>query len=672
MKGKANRLINETSPYLLQHAYNPVDWHPWDEVSLNRAVDEDKPIILSIGYSACHWCHVMERESFENAEIADIMNRYFVCIKLDREERPDIDQIYMEAIQSMGISGGWPLNVFLTPNQKPFYGGTYFPPIQWSQLLKNIAQAFKEHRDQLEDSADKFNQSLNIGEVQKYNLQQSDVNNHTLLEKAAKKLATNFDPIHGGMNKAPKFPMPTVWNFLLHYISANRQQDLLDQLHLTLDKISQGGIYDQIGGGFSRYSVDEKWFAPHFEKMLYDNAQLISLYSMAYAQSNKDRYQTVVNESIEFLRRELRSPDGGFYSALDADSEGQEGKYYVWQYDDFLEVVGNDGDFMASLYGLTPEGNWEDGQNILYLPENLESFADKQNMDLKWLKNILKEFQQDLLKQREKRVRPGLDDKIICGWNGLAIKALADAYAVFGTESFLNLALDCARFIESNMIDGEQLVRIYKKKGNQIPAFLEDYAAVISGYISLYQVTFDEKWLYRAQNLTSYTIENFYHAEDQLFYYVDGSYVQLIARKKEIFDNVIPSSNSIMANNLWLLGTLLSRDSYLELCGNMLARVEGLIPTDPAYMSNWATAYSFINYNAAEIVIGGKDMEQIRKKIAAYFHPHKVLAGSSQQSSLPLLKDRVDSEETKIYVCYNKTCQLPTTDPEVAIGQLTY
>ena len=671
MTANPNKLINETSPYLLQHAYNPVDWYPWSQQALSKAVTEDKPVILSIGYSACHWCHVMERESFEDNQIAEIMNQHFICIKLDREERPDLDQIYMEAIQSMGISGGWPLNIFLTPQQKPFYGGTYFPAAKWSQLLTNIARAFREHRSELEESAEKFKASLTIGEVEKYNLQPTE-DQQDILDIAIKRLTSNFDLVNGGMNKAPKFPMPVIWNFILHYAAPKNPKALLDHLHLTLDKMAQGGIYDQIGGGFARYSVDERWFAPHFEKMLYDNAQLISLYAKAFAQSKKDSYREVVFQSIEFLRRELRDSTGAFYSALDADSEGVEGKFYVWEYHEFLEEVGEEGEFLVALYGITPEGNWEQGQNILHLQKSLDDFANEHNMDPIWLKNTLAEYQYKLRLCREQRIRPGLDDKIICGWNGLTIKSLADAYAVFGNEGFVQLAIDCANFIETHMSDGDQLWRIYKKQGLQIPAFLEDYAAIISGYIALYQVTFNDKWLYRAQNLMSYAITNFYDKKEQFFYYVQESEANLIARKKELFDNVIPSSNSIMAENLWLLGTLLSRNEYLDLSLEMVNRVNRLLPNDPAYLSNWATVLSFQQYNFAEVVIGGINYEPLRKHIAAHFHPHKVMAGSDEPGSLPLLEGRVGSDEAKIHVCYQNTCQLPTSDPKEAIRQLTY
>jgi uncharacterized protein YyaL (SSP411 family) len=407
--------------------------------------------------------------------------------------------------------------------------------------------------------------------------------------------------------------------------------------------MAYGGIYDQIGGGFARYSVDEKWLVPHFEKMLYDNAQLISLYSLAYSLAHKEKYRSVVYQTVEFLTREMRHQEGAFYSALDADSEGVEGKYYIWEYDEFLETVGKDGDFLLDFYDLIPEGNWELGQNILQNKQDLETFASANRMDPVWFRNIVLEYQEKLMAVRNKRIRPGLDNKIICGWNGLMIKALTDAYAVFTDEKFLNLALECAEFLEEFMRKDNQLYRIYQPE-KLVPAFLEDYAAVISGYLNLYQVTFKEKWLYSAQNLMSFAIDNFYDPEDSLFYYTDKLSHSLIARKKELFDNVIPSSNSVMASNLFIMGSILDRKSYLDIYHKMINRISSLIPSNPVYMSNWATVYSFSTF----------------------------MIGSTEESTLPMLKNRIVPNHTKIYVCYHQTCQLPTSNPEVAIEQLTY
>jgi uncharacterized protein YyaL (SSP411 family) len=577
----------------------------------------------------------------------------------------------MEAIQAMGISGGWPLNVFLTPDQRPFYGGTYFPPDRWNKLLVSVAHAYKTNRSVLENSAEKFKEALNIGVVAKYGLHDAG-KEENILDETIAKLKTTFDPVYGGIQKAPKFPMPVIWNFVLHYYAGNRDQTLIEHLCLTLDKMFQGGLYDQVGGGFARYSVDEKWFAPHFEKMLYDNAQLISLYAQAFSISQKQSYRTVVYQTIDFLSRELLHQQGGFYSALDADSEGEEGKFYLWQYDDFLEVVGKSGEFLVDFYGLTPEGNWENGQNILYQKQDIESFAEQNNMDINWLGNMLAEYNEKLLTVRGERIRPGLDNKIICGWNGLMIKGLTDAYAVFSEQRFLKLALTCAHFIEGHMTDGDQLYRTHTVNNDKIPAFLEDYAAIIAGYLNLYQVTFQEKWLYRAQNLMSYSITHFYDQENHLFYYTADNADDLIARKQELFDNVIPSSNSMMVHNLWLLGVMLDRHSYLDQSQQMLSRIKKMISREPAYLSHWATALSYFQFTTAEVVIAGKKAEEYRQPIASFFHPHKVMMGSKQPTDLPLLKDRVKEDQTQIHVCYNQACQLPTTDPDIAISQLSY
>ena len=670
MKGKSNRLIHESSPYLLQHAHNPVDWYPWGEEALKRAREEDKPILLSIGYSACHWCHVMERESFEKPDIAHLMNNHFVCIKLDREERPDIDQIYMDAIQNMGIAGGWPLNVFLTPHQQPFYGGTYFPPQNWAHLLVNIAQAFRENRQQLEESAQKFTEALSHSVVDRYGLHQSPPGiPPDLLPQAVAKLKGQFDREWGGTAKAPKFPMPAIWNFLWHFYAQSGDEEIKEHLHLTLQKMARGGIYDQIGGGFARYSVDGKWFAPHFEKMLYDNAQLVSLYSLAYAQSQEALYKEVVYQTIDFIERELTNPQGAFYAALDADSEGVEGKFYTWPAQEFEDIVDKEADFMADYYGVTKEGNWEDGRNILFRDHTDVSFAAQHQLDLVWMQNTLAEYKDKLLQARAKRIPPGLDDKIICGWNGLMIKGLTDAYAIFHEPKFLEMALACAEFVEENLRQEDQLLRT-PAHNKPIAAYLEDYSAIIQGYIGLYQATFQEAWLYRAQNLTSYVLDHFFDEKENLFFYTDRDHHSLITRKKEVFDNVIPSSNSMMAQNLFFLGTILQRASYVDLSQRMVEKISPLVQSDVAYLSNWSILISFLNYAPAEVVIAGEKAHELRAVIAGHFHPHKVIIGTDQASDLPAFENRIPEKGTQIYVCYNRTCQLPTEDPQQAIEQL--
>jgi uncharacterized protein YyaL (SSP411 family) len=655
-----NRLIHESSPYLLQHAYNPVDWFAWSQEALQKAQNEDKPIIVSIGYSACHWCHVMEKESFEDIVIGKYMSDNFVCIKVDREERPDIDQIYMEAVQAMGLQGGWPLNVFLMPDTRPFYGGTYFPAQNWTQLMQQIIQAFKQNRPQLEESAEGFREALNQSESKKYGLEKID-NQFSIsqLEQMYHSIEKKFDKKFGGVGNAPKFPMPSIYLFLLRYYHLTKNESVLNQIKLTLDSMANGGIYDQVGGGFARYSVDGEWFAPHFEKMLYDNGQLVSLYSEAYSVTRNTLYKNVVYETIAFVKRELTSPEFGFYSALDADSEGVEGKFYVWTEKEFEEVFdnGEDRNLAKMYFNITTEGNWEHEFNILHitLPAN-EGVNDR------FTDERIKLWKEKLFKAREPRIRPSLDDKILCSWNALMLKGLYDAYAVFGENDFLDLALRNANFIQEKMMLNGQLFRNYKNGKATIPAYLEDYSLVIQAYISLYQVCFEEKWLWEANKLMQYVIQHFYDKDDELFFYTDDSAEKLIARKKEIFDNVISASNSVMANNLYWLGILLDNQAYSHLSKTMLAKVEILLQKEVRHLANWACLYTNFLKPTVEIAISGKDLENFAQAFHLQYFPNKVIVGTEDKSNLPLLEMRdAQPDKTMIYICRNKACLLPVS-----------
>lgn len=676
----ANRLINETSPYLLQHAHNPVDWHPWGEEALAKARKENKPIIVSIGYSACHWCHVMERESFEDEEVARLMNASFISIKIDREERPDVDQIYMEAVQTMGVQGGWPLNVFLMPDQKPFYGGTYFPKQNWMALLRNVAAAFEKSRQELEESAEQFAQNIAFSEIQRYGIdkvsdQLSKDHLNEELEKIYKKFASQFDREKGGMNRAPKFPMPGNWLFLLRYYAMTKNEEALRHITLTLDRMAFGGIYDQIGGGFARYSVDAEWFAPHFEKMLYDNGQLLSLYAEAYALTKSPVYRQVLKETITFVARELTSDEGGFYSALDADSEGEEGKFYVWQYEELQHLLGEKADLIADYYGVKQGGNWESGKNILHQQFSDKDFAARHNLEVAELETQLKTAKEKLFQERAKRPRPGLDDKVLTSWNGLMLKGLADAYAVLGDEEILRMATRNATFIAKELTrpDTQEtgLYRTYKNGKASLHAYLEDYACVIDGLAALYQVSFDEQHLAFAQRLSAYTMKHFFDQQEEFFYYTDDTASSLIARKKEIFDNVIPASNSIMARNLYRLGILLDQEEYRGQAEKMAEKMLPLITSEPGYLTNWASLVTEIFYSVAEIAIVGSDLLPFSATLQQQYYPFKVITGTTTSSSLPLLQGReAINGKTTIYVCYNKACQLPVHSPEKAIGQL--
>jgi uncharacterized protein len=669
-----NRLKQSSSPYLQQHAHNPVDWREWNTDSLTLALEEDKPIIVSIGYSACHWCHVMEHESFEDEAIAEIMNAHFICIKVDREERPDVDQVYMDAVQAMGLQGGWPLNVFLTPHQKPFYGGTYFPANGWSKLLTQIANVFKSQRNEVEKSANGFMKTLGASEVEKYGLIETENEfNPNDLAAMFDKLKSNFDVEKGGMNRAPKFPMPSIYGFLLRENHINKNTEGLDHVKLTLDQMAMGGLYDQIGGGFTRYSTDANWFVPHFEKMLYDNGQLVSLYSEAYAVTKSSLYKETVYQTIDWLEREMTNTEGGFYAALDADSEGEEGKFYVWSSNEISKVLGADAEIIIDYYNISVQGNWETDKNIPFRNVSDNDFAARHQLDIDELKDLVKICNLKLLQARSNRVRPGLDDKVLSGWNGLMLKGLIDAYGAFKEPAFLKMALKNAEFLTSKMKVGRKLFRNYKDEKASIDGYLEDYAAVAQAFIALYQMTFDEKWLNEAKTLVDYSIDSFYDEEEGFFFFTDHNSEALIARKKEIFDNVIPSSNSIMASNLYNLSLLMDNKDYRLKALRMVQKIIKLVKTEPQYLTNWASVISNLVEPTAEVVIVGENAQEEALKLHQYFLPNKVVLGANQEgkSTLPLLANRgLINNATTFYVCRNKTCQLPVNSLEEALKQI--
>ncbi|WP_375561036.1 thioredoxin domain-containing protein [Bernardetia sp. OM2101] len=723
-----NQLSKSRSPYLLQHAQNPVHWQMWNNETLQKAKQEDKPILVSIGYSACHWCHVMEHESFENEAVAKVMNEYFFCIKVDREERPDVDAIYMEAVQMMGVSGGWPLNVFLTADAKPFWGGTYFPANQWVDIVQQIGKAYQNQRGEVEESANKVTKVLSISALERYNLkdvlvQASTLELDTILEKAFESFEKHFDTEFGGVGQAPKFPMPSYYLFLLRYYDYLNKKNItnpikikvLSQVHLTLNKMAQGGMYDQIGGGFARYSVDREWFAPHFEKMLYDNAQLLSLYAEAYTitensesdYNQRQVYKEIIEQTTEFLTRELQdksNTNNGFYSALDADSEGKEGKFYTWTIDEIEHIFANhtfknsenqdeDLQLFKKYYSVTSIGNWEsphatEGANILYRKDTDEEFAKENEIQLGVLKSKVKEWQNHFLEVRKNKVRPSLDDKILTSWNALLIKGFCNVYSSLNAASndekenakYLDLALQTAEFIENNLFDKENTSKLYHtfKNGTaEIDGFLEDYALLIESYIALYQICFDEKWLLRADELTKYVFTNFYDKEERLFYFSDqlGS-EKLVAQKKEIFDNVISSSNSVMATNLYFLGILLENNLYKETSKEMLGKVASLIAAEPRHVSNWASLFTYFLTPTPEIAIVGEKYKETVKEISAFYIPNKIIVAvkneeEGQKSALPLLEMRPTlNNKTTIYVCKNKTCQLPVNSVTEALNQI--
>jgi len=668
---KANRLIHESSPYLLQHAYNPVNWLPWNAEALEKAVREDKPILVSIGYSACHWCHVMERESFEDQQIADYLNEHFISIKVDREEKPDVDHVYMDAVQAMGMQGGWPLNVFLTPEQKPFFGGTYFPRQSFSGILRNVQEAFSNKREKLNLSAEQLANHLSKSDVSKFGLTDHNYDiGFDELSNGLASLSDKFDLNYGGFDKAPKFPMPSVWKLLLRFGHYSGDERYSKHGHFTLKQIAQGGIHDQVGGGFARYSVDNKWFVPHFEKMLYDNGQLLSLYSEAFNITNELEYKRVIEGIVTFLKDELMTEEGGFYSALDADSEGVEGKFYVWKAEEFRHAVEEDPGFWADYFGITENGNWENGENILTNQYGLKKIADQYKCTIDKASAHLDIIRTRLLEKRAGRTRPGLDDKLLAGWNGIALSGLADAYLATRKSDLLDLALKNGEYLLSNHLEDNTLYRTSKMQKKPIPGYLEDYAFVINAFIKLYQSNFDEKWISHAKELSEYTIANFFDEREGFFFYSDKNAMQLIATKKEIFDNVIPSSNSIMAENLYLLGLIYDNDEFLKIAESMIRQMKKLITAEPEYTSYWAGVFLMMSQPMAEIAVIGPDMDQIRDEINVKYHPNKIFCATRKSSQLPLLKDRENLKENTIYVCFNKSCKLPVHSADEALELL--
>lgn len=671
MHAYTNALINESSPYLLQHAHNPVDWHPWGDEALQKAKDENKMLIISVGYSACHWCHVMEHESFEDTTVAKLMNDHFIAIKVDREERPDVDQIYMDAAHLINGSGGWPLNALATADGKPFYAGTYYPKDDWIKVLNHFIKVNEENPESVINQAEQVtngiinaeNVVLNTAEA---NFQMAD------LDRSFAKTKGNIDLQKGGANRAPKFPMPAVWEFMLHYGQIAQNPDAIEAVQVTLDNMAFGGIYDQIGGGFARYSTDVNWFAPHFEKMLYDNGQLVSLYAHAWQQSKNPLYKDIVYETLAFVAREMTTKNGAFYSAYDADSEGVEGKYYVWTK---AEIEANlDAEAAAifiEYYNVKSSGNWEHENNILHRDKADAKVAEKLGMDTDALLSSISKSSTTLLTLREQRIKPGLDDKILTSWNGLMLKGYVDAYRAFGEQDFLDAALKNADFLMKHVYSKtDGLTRNHKDGKSSIPAFLDDYAFTIAAFIDLYQATFDEKWLNIANDLTVYTQENFSDPESGMFFYTHDAHSDLIARKMEVSDNVIPASNSQMAHNLYLLGHYYYNEAYIAKAEQMLNNVKASANQNLYFYANWARLEALFVKPPYEIAIVGKDFEKIRKELDQNYLPNVLLLGGKSEGSLALLESKLMKGETTIYVCQNKSCQLPVNTVEAALSQM--
>jgi len=664
-----NHLANATSPYLLQHANNPVDWYPWGQEALKKAKDENKLIIVSIGYSACHWCHVMEHESFEDESVAAVMNKYFVCIKVDREERPDIDQIYMSAVQLMSGRGGWPLNCICLPDQRPIYGGTYFRKNDWASLLFNLADFYEKKPAEANEYAVRLTEGIQNYETIAFVKEQPEYTKDDLLQ-IVNNWKQYFDTDEGGMGSSPKFPMPNNWQFLMRYAYLMNDAEVSQAVTLTLKKMAFGGIYDHIGGGFARYSVDGRWHVPHFEKMLYDNAQLISLYSEANIYKSSQLYKQVVDEIIAFTLQELMGRNGGFYSALDADSEGVEGKFYTFTKTEIGEILGDEAELFCIYYNITDEGNWEEeNTNVLYRKEKDLQLANKLGLPLESLVEKIEAARKKVFNARAQRIRPGLDNKILASWNGLMLKGLCDAFRAFNEQEHLELSIKTAEFILNNMVNADgRLSRIYKGKDSDGIAFLDDYANIIDGLTSLYEVTFNEKWLGHAIELTDVAIMHYYAPEQGVFYFTADDDEQLIARKSEIMDGVIPSSNSVMARVLKKLGLLYDDEEYLEISAQLLRNVAPQIAKYGSAYSNWCMLLLDEVFGTYEVAITGSGYEAKRVEIENNYIPNKIMLGGTK-GSLPLLTGKF-GEQTKIFICKDKTCSLPVQNTTDALKQI--
>lgn len=668
-----NKLIEETSPYLLQHAYNPVQWFPWGDEALQLAKKYDKPILVSIGYAACHWCHVMERESFEDADTARFMNEHFINIKIDREERPDLDHIYMDAVQAMTGSGGWPLNVFLTPAALPFYGGTYFPPVKaynrasWKDVLSGIHNAWVNRREELEEQAKKLLSHISeSGKVfSKAALVVPETDTRAFTEEQCDIIAVNLlrsaDTSNGGFGNAPKFPQTFAIQYLLAYSHHTGHESALQQAELSLNKMLQGGIYDHLAGGLARYSTDSNWLVPHFEKMLYDNALLVSVLADAYQLTQKKRYTDAICKTLDFLISEMKHPQGGFYAALDADSEGEEGKYYVWKKQEVFDLLGEDATLYCSWFNISGNGNWE-GKNILHITEEPEIFAERNNMSLPELENFISRCNIKLMAARNKRARPITDDKILLGWNALLVTAFSKAYAATGMEKYKSEATALFDFINRMFADGSVSGYLHTYKNNQarFPAFLDDYAYLVQACLHLQEITTRQQYLLEAKRITQYVIDFFEDDETGFFYFTHHNQTDVITRKMDMHDGATASGNSIMAENMFYLSVIFEKRDWFEKAQNISSQLAEAVIKYPSSFAVWAFVILKQVMGINEIVVTGTDAGTIHKEMLRLYMPNKVMqCQTAEITGFPLLNGKDFGSGSYIYLCRGNSCKAP-------------
>ena len=673
-KQKQNRLKDASSPYLKEHADNPVDWYEWGEEALQKAKKENKPLLISIGYSSCHWCHVMEEESFTDTVVARLMNESFVCIKVDREERPDIDNLYMHACQLLNNGeAGWPLNAFALPDGKPFFAGTYYSNENWIKLLKQISDTYKFKNGKVVMQAN----SLTYGIIDNDSLLLVKDGSSTVFNKQSynaffKNVVKNIDTTYGGLKGPQKFPTPSFWNLLLQYHYLTGDQEALHLTKNTLNKMALGGLYDHVGGGFARYATDSLWRIPHFEKMLYDNGQLVSLYAQAYQLTKNSFFKKILIQTLSFVEREFVSNQGGFYSSLNADTEDGEGAFYSWSLDEFRKITGSkNANIFQEYYNITREGNWEKGRNILFATTVPEEFAAQKNIAVEDFNRMLDSTRKALLAERNKRNKPTADTKILTSWNAIMIKGYADAYSATSDKAYLQRALASAIFLENSMLSKDgRLMRNFKDGKISVNAFLDDYAWLAHAYIKLYQVTFDKHWLTQAKKITDYALINFYDITSGMFYYSSASSPHLILNKMEIRDNAIPSSNAIMATVLYELGTFFTEEHYLAKSSRMLSTISIKMYETPAYYTQWCWLSGLKTYGTYEVAIMGKDAENRNIELQKNYLPTCFFMGGTDMEDIPLLEGKLSENKTMIYVCTNKTCKMPVDEVGKALKQI--
>ncbi|SFV32621.1 thioredoxin domain-containing protein [Thermoflavifilum thermophilum] len=668
-----NALIHATSPYLLQHAHNPVNWYPWGEEALQKAQQENKLLIISIGYAACHWCHVMEKEVFSDEEVAAFMNAHFVCMKVDREERPDLDQVYMQACVLINGDGGWPLNAFALPDGRPFYAVTYLPKKQWLHVLQQIVnihvQQPQQWIQQAQHLSEGIRQSLMIP------LQPEENNQKPLLDiyiSLFEQIQSSLDLTWGGFNRAPKFPMPAVWEWLLQYYYFTHREEALQAVNSTLHHMARGGIYDQIGGGFCRYATDSQWRIPHFEKMLYDNAQLISLYAHAYQLTHQNLYAEIIRQSIAFVERELTHPLGACYASIDADSAGEEGKFYVWTEQEIRDLFDETtASLILAYYHINRQGNWEAGKNILYVTEDDASFARQYQLDLQEWLMLLNQAREKLFAYRTQRIRPATDTKIITSWNALMIKAYIDAYRALGDKTYLDRAFDIICFIQKYLqLPDQSLWRNFAQDKPGIPAMLDDYAFLAEAYLEWYQVTFDIRWLEQARTLVQFASDHFQDATSKCFFFTADTLSPASGfRIMETEDQVIPSSNATMAHVLYRLGIYMDEPAFINHAMQMLHTMLSQVQTTPAYMAKWAQLLGLTSYGIHEIAVLGEEARVMAASMQQHFLPDCLFMGGLDEN-LPLLQQKLVPGQTRIYICKNRVCEPPVTSIAEALEKI--